>query len=128
MVTAITKGIQISVQTQYRGCFKKGSSKRFVFSYDITIENHSDHPVQLLGRHWIISDSMHAQEHVKGEGIIGEKPVIMPGKSHSYQSGSHLRSTLGAMKGTYLMQRMYTDEKFHVRIPTFQLSAPFSLN
>lgn len=128
MVTAITEGIQISVQSEYRGLFKKESDNCYVFSYSVRITNYTDKPVQLLRRHWSISDSLHPKIAVDGEGVIGQMPIIEPGSSHDYQSGAHLHSGVGAMKGYYLMLNTETLETFKVRIPTFQLCIPFFLN
>ncbi len=128
MVTAITEGIRISVSTRYRGSFRKPPGHCYVFSYEISIENHSEEPVQLLRRQWIISDSLHRKEKVEGPGVIGETPIILPGEAHMYQSGCHLRSNMGSMRGAYLMKRIKSDELFHVRIPIFQLCTPCILN
>lgn len=100
----------------------------YAFGYTITIENQSKNAVQLTSRHWKIFDSLNDMETLDGEGVIGKKPVIEPGQSHTYNSGCLLTSPIGAMKGHYNMVTMDNDVKFRVYIPTFKFSAPFALN
>lgn len=100
----------------------------YAFGYTITIENQSKNAVQLLARHWDILDSLKEMETVNGEGVIGKKPVIQPGRSHTYSSGCLLASPIGAMKGFYGMVNLMSGESFEVEIPTFKFSAPFALN
>lgn len=100
----------------------------FAFGYKITIENQSKDSVQLMARHWKIYDSLNATETVDGEGVIGKKPVIKPGESHTYSSGCLLTSPFGAMSGYYHMVNFTNTRKFRVKVPTFKLSAPFALN
>ena len=94
MVTQITRGIKISVNTSFEGTYFKNYKLHFAFSYEITIENHSKDCVQLNTRHWEILDSLNATEIVDGEGVIGKKPVLKPGETHTYNSGCLLSSPL----------------------------------
>ncbi len=128
MITQVTKGIKISVQTTFEGTFFKNYKMHYAFGYTITIENQSKDAVQLTSRHWKIYDSLNDMETLDGEGVIGKKPVIQPGESHTYNSGCLLTSPIGAMKGHYNMVTMDSTEKFRVYIPTFKFSAPFALN
>ena len=128
MITQVTKGIKISVQTTFEGTFFKNYKMHYAFGYTITIENQSKDAVQLTSRHWKIYDSLNDMETLDGEGVIGKKPVIQPGESHTYNSGCLLTSPIGAMKGHYNMVIMSSAEKFRVYIPTFKFSAPFALN
>ena len=128
MITQVTKGIKISVNTTFEGTFFKNYKIHYAFGYTITIENQSKDPVQLTSRHWRIYDSLNDVETLDGEGVIGKKPVIQPGESHTYNSGCLLTSPIGAMKGHYNMVALNTSEKFRVHIPTFKFSAPFALN
>ena len=128
MITQVTKGIKISVQTTFEGTFFKNYKMHYAFGYTITIENQSKDAVQLTSRHWKIYDSLNDMETLDGEGVIGKKPVIQPGESHTYNSGCLLTSPIGAMKGHYNMVTMDSAEKFRVYIPTFKFSAPFALN
>lgn len=128
MVTQITRGIKISVLTSFEGTYFKNYKLNFAFSYEITIENHGKDTVQLITRHWEIFDSLNELEIVDGEGIIGKKPVLKPGESHTYTSGCLLSSPFGAMNGYFNMINFTTTRNFRVMVPTFRLSAPFALN
>ena len=97
MVTQITNGIKISVLTSFEGTYFKNYRLHFAFSYQITIENHSKDSVQLITRHWEISDSLNNKEVIDGEGVIGKKPVLKPGDSHVYSSGCLLSSFFGML-------------------------------
>lgn len=128
MVQQVTKGIKISVVTNYEGAFYKNYKIQYAFGYRVTIENQSKDSVQLYARHWEILDALNNMETVSGEGVIGKKPVIKPGESHTYASGCLLSSPFGAMQGHYSMVNFSTTKKFQVVIPTFKLSAPFAIN
>jgi ApaG protein len=128
MIQQVTRGIKISVQTSFEGTFYKNYKMHFAFTYVITIENQSKDSVQLNTRHWRIKDSLSRTEHLDGEGVIGKKPVLKPGQSHSYQSGCLLTSPFGNMSGFYNMVNFTTSNQFSVIIPAFKLSAPFALN
>jgi len=128
MVTQITRGIKISVTTNFEGTYFKNHKIHFAFSYEITIENHSKDSVQLLSRHWEIFDSLNDTETVDGEGVIGKKPVLKPGELHTYSSGCLLSSPFGAMRGHFNMINFTSTRNFRVIVPTFKLSAAFALN
>ena len=128
MVQQITKGIKISVETNFEGSFYKNYKMQYAFGYTITIENQSKDSVQLYGRHWEIMDALNHTETVTGEGVVGKKPVIQPGESYTYTSGCLLSSPFGAMQGYYNMINFTTTKKFQVVIPTFKLSTPFAVN
>ncbi len=128
MVQQVTRGIKISVETSFEGTFYKHHKMHFAFGYNVIIENQSKDSVQLMARHWRITDALNKPETVDGEGVIGKKPVLKPGESHTYSSGCLLMSPFGAMEGFYQMVNFTTSRKFRVRIPTFKLSAPFALN
>ncbi|MBV1925483.1 MAG: Co2+/Mg2+ efflux protein ApaG [Dokdonia sp.] len=128
MVQQVTRGIKISVETTFEGTFYKNYKMHFAFGYNVTIENQSKDSVQLMARHWNIYDSLNDPETVAGEGVIGKKPVLKPGESHTYSSGCLLTSPFGAMEGYYHMVNFTTTRKFRVKVPSFKLSAPFALN
>jgi ApaG protein len=128
MVSQITRGIKISVNTSFEGTYFKNYKIHFAFSYEITIENHSKDSVQLNSRHWEIFDSLNNVEIVDGEGVIGKKPVLKPGEKHTYSSGCLLSSPHGAMRGHFNMINFTTTKSFKVIVPTFKLNAPFALN
>lgn len=127
MVQQITRGIKISVITQYKGNFVKGSKIQYAFSYSIEIENRSNDIVQLISRFWNIKDSLNNPIIVQGEGVVGEKPILMPGEKHSYTSGCLLNSPIGAMDGHYNLLSFNSEKEFKVPIPLFKLNAAFSL-
>jgi ApaG protein len=128
MVTQITRGIKISVFTSFEGTYFKNYKMHYAFSYEITIENNSKDSVQLISRHWEIFDSLNQIEIVDGEGVIGKKPVIKPGESHTYSSGCLLSSPHGAMRGFFNMINFTTTRNFRVIVPSFKLNAPYALN
>ena len=128
MVTQITKGIKVSVESSFEGTYYKESKLHYAFEYSVKIENQSKELVQLDSRHWVILDSLNEELTVDGEGVIGKKPVLKPGQSHTYTSGCLLASPYGAMYGYYRMINLNSTKKFNVMIPVFKLSAPFSLN
>lgn len=128
MVQQVTSGIKISVETIFEGTFYRNYKMNFAFGYKVTIENQSKDVVQLNSRYWKIKDSLDNEQIVRGEGVIGQKPVIQPGESHTYTSGCLLTSPFGSMHGHYNMVNFSTSKKFKVYIPSFKLSAPFSLN
>ncbi len=128
MVQQVTQGIKISVETNFEGTFYKNYKVNFAFGYKVTIENQSKDSVQLNSRHWEILDALNNIEIVEGEGVIGKKPVLKPGESHTYTSGCLLSSPFGAMQGHYNMVNFTTTKKFKVSIPTFKLSAAFAMN
>ena len=128
MVQQVTRGIKISVETTFEGTFYKNYKIQFAFGYKVTIENQSKDSVQLNARHWTILDALNNEETVSGEGVIGKKPVLKPGESHTYNSGCLLTSPFGAMQGYYEMVNFTNTKKFKVTIPTFKLSSPFAIN
>ncbi|MDT0554074.1 MAG: Co2+/Mg2+ efflux protein ApaG [Bacteroidetes bacterium MedPE-SWsnd-G1] len=128
MVQQVTNGIKISVETNFVGTSYHHERLHYAFDYKITIENQSNDSVQLLARHWNIFDSLNNIEIVEGAGVVGKKPILKPGGSHSYRSHCLLTSTLGAMNGYYEMVNFTTTKPFLVQIPTFQLLASGALN
>ena len=128
MVQQVTSGIKVSVETTFEGTFYKNYKVHFAFGYKVTIENQSKDLVQLNSRYWRILDALNNVEIIEGEGVIGKKPVIKPGESHTYNSGCLLTSPFGAMQGYYNMVNFTNTTKFKVIIPTFKLSAPFAIN
>ena len=126
MVTSITNGVKVSVETFYQADYSNNGE--FIFAYRVTIENKSDTTFQLLRRHWYIFDAIGVWREVEGEGVVGETPIIKPGESHQYVSGCHLIAPVGIMKGSYLMERKSSGEQFDVEIPQFEMVAPFLLN
>ena len=128
MVTAITQGIKVSVETEYQPDYSSPRQFHFVFTYRVRIENQSEYSIQLLRRHWYIHDASYSIREVEGEGVVGVQPVIEPGQSHQYVSGCNLKSGMGKMFGTYLMEKVVDGKRFEVTIPAFNMVVPFKLN
>jgi ApaG protein len=108
--------------------YSSPSQEHFVFAYRIDIRNNSSHTVKLLRRHWFISDANGTVREVEGEGVVGRQPVLEPGESHQYMSGCNLKSGMGKMQGTYLMERLGNGDNFQVNIPEFTLMVPYRMN
>ena len=128
MTTRITDGVRVSVMTDYQQEYSNPAQAHFVFTYHISIENYSAYTVKLLRRHWHIYDSNGSVKEVEGEGVVGKQPILEPSEIHQYISGCNLRTGIGKMCGTYLMQRIYDGKKFEVVIPEFTLIVPFLNN
>ena len=122
MESAITEDIEVSVEPFYLEGQSDAENDLYTFAYRVKLKNHGKITVQLISRHWIITDSTGEVTHVKGEGVVGEQPVLAPGEDYEYTSGSRLRSPMGTMHGTYQMRRE-TGEMFDAKIPVFTLSA-----
>ena len=128
MVTEITEGVKVSVETEYQPEYSSPSQYHYVFTYRITIENGSENTLQLIRRHWYIHDANTILREVEGEGVVGQQPVLEPGQVHKYVSGCNLKSGIGKMRGTYLMERIVDGKKFEVIIPEFTMVVPFKYN
>ena len=99
------------------------SKDQYVFAYTITISNTGSIPAQLISRHWIITDANGKVLEVKGLGVVGQQPLLKPGESFEYSSGTHLETAVGTMHGTY--QMIAEDgRQFDAPIPSFTLSVP----
>jgi ApaG protein len=128
MISEVTHGIKVIVETFYHREHSDYYNSQFVFAYRITIENESEYAIKLLRRHWFIFDSVGEHKEVEGEGVVGKQPVIQPGEHHQYISGCTLKSEMGTMRGTYQMQRLADGKLFDVVIPEFTLVTPEKLN
>ncbi len=115
--------IQIDVQTQYIEEQSNPDQDYYVFAYTITIINKGDQAARLLNRHWIITDSNHKVQEVRGEGVVGEQPHLKPGEQFVYTSGTMLETSVGTMRGSYEMQSDDGD-RFDASIDEFVLSTP----
>ena len=127
MEEAITQGVQVKVESIYLDSDSKPDENIYFFSYTIKLKNFNQYKVKLLRRHWIISDSNGDVNHVRGDGVVGEQPVLNPGEEYEYTSGSFLKSPLGTMEGSYIMKNSEGIE-FEVMIPCFTLVVPGLLN
>jgi ApaG protein len=115
--------IDISVNTAYLADQSDPSSDRYVFAYTVTIANVGTVAAQLISRHWVITDAESVTQEVKGLGVVGEQPLLRPGESFEYTSGTAMATPVGTMRGTYQMVAE-DGNKFDAEIPTFTLSMP----
>jgi len=117
----------VSAIPRYMASQSSPDKDRYVFAYTVTIRNTGDVAGQLLSRHWIITDAEGHVEEVRGEGVVGEQPVLQPGQSFEYTSGCPLATPVGSMKGSY--QCVAADgTPFEAPIPEFILSMPRTLH
>lgn len=119
---AETNGVAVRVVTSYLPD-QSEPPQRWVWAYQIEIENRGQTTVQLISRHWIITDGQGRVEEVEGPGVVGEQPVLHPGQRHSYVSGCPLGTPSGSMVGSYHMQ-VQGGEAFDAAIPAFSLDLP----
>ena len=128
MTSMISEGVEVSVESFYQPDYSNPISAEFMFAYRITIENHNQFPVKLLRRHWHIFDSNGQNREVEGEGVVGVQPILNPGERYQYVSGCNLRTEMGKMYGTYLMENSDNKKEFQVNIPSFAMIVPFKNN
>ncbi len=121
------KNIQISVESKFEDSQSDPTSKRFVFSYLVTITNTADYNIQLLSRRWVVTDGNQKQQEIQGEGVIGEQPIIEPNSSYQYSSGTVLETNVGSMFGHYNMVTA-DGESFKAEISAFTLAKPNALH
>jgi ApaG protein len=120
---AVTHGVTVRVTPGYMPEQSSRERGRFVWSYTVEIENRSPHEVQLISRHWVITDGQGRTEEVKGRGVVGEQPSLKPGEAYRYASACPLSTPSGLMRGAYHM--LTTDgEVLEVAIPMFSLDLP----
>ncbi len=123
MYTAVTHDIQVTVLPDYLDDRSEPDENRFFWAYTIEITNLGRSTVQLLSRHWIITDAVGKIETVKGLGVVGEQPVLNPGETFRYTSGCPLTTPSGMMSGTYRMSDT-EGRGFTIEIPAFSLDSP----
>ena len=123
MYSAVTQSIRVTVEPSYMADRSDPTRSRYFWSYTVNIANEGRERVQILARHWIITDQNGQREEVRGPGVVGEQPVIEPGASFTYTSGCPLTTPSGTMVGTY--QAIGADGgAFSVAIPAFSLDIP----
>lgn len=119
--------IQIEVKTRYLLDQSEPESDRYAFAYTVQISNRSDEVVKLLNRYWHITDDNEKVEEVRGAGVIGQQPEILPGQSFHYTSGAIIETQFGSMHGDYEMQDA-SGERFTAQIPPFLLAPPLAVH
>ena len=124
---ALTRGIRVRVQSEYSPDQSAPSKNQWFFLYTVSISNESADTVQLLTRHWIITDGTGHIEEVRGPGVVGKQPTLKPGESFEYTSGCPLTTPFGVMEGTYQMVTQ-DGERFDAKIAPFTLSEPYTVH
>ena len=124
---AVTNNVRVEVESQYAPERSQPFQNHWFFHYTVRISNEGDETVQLLSRHWIITDGNGHVEEVRGAGVVGEQPVLSPGESFEYTSGCQLKTSTGTMRGTY---QMVTEDGSHfdVEIAPFALAEPYTVH
>ncbi|MBV4548857.1 Co2+/Mg2+ efflux protein ApaG [Pseudomonas triticicola] len=119
--------VDVSVVTRYLPDQSQPEHDRFAFAYTITVQNNGKLAAKLLSRHWVITDGDGHVEEVRGEGVVGQKPLIAAGESHTYTSGTVMTTKVGTMQGTY---QMLSDDgkRFDATIKPFRLAVPGALH
>lgn len=123
MYSHTTQDIRITVEPYYLEDQSSPSDNHYVWAYHVKIENVGERTVQLINRHWQITDANGRMQEVRGSGVVGEQPVLDPGEAFEYTSGTPLTTPSGIMVGTYEMQ-VDTGERFDVDVPAFSLDSP----
>lgn len=119
--------IRIAVEPAYVESQSDPNRGHFVFAYTVTIQNEGTKAAQLISRHWVITDAYGGTQEVRGDGVVGEQPLLQPGQTFRYTSGTVLPTAVGTMHGSY--QMIDADgAQFDAPIPTFTLSAPRTLH
>jgi len=120
----MTRSIRVSVEPLYLADQSSPSDDHYVWAYQVKIQNEGEVTVQLLNRHWKITDAMGRVQEVRGAGVVGEQPTLKPGEAFEYTSGTPLPTPSGIMVGTYEMETP-AGERFDVAIPAFSLDSPY---
>jgi ApaG protein len=124
---AITRGVRVFVQAEYAPERSRPAQNEWFFLYTVKISNEGAEPVQLVTRHWVITDGTGHVEEVRGPGVVGQQPTLKPGESFEYTSGCPLSTRFGVMEGTYQMVSE-TGDLFDARIAPFALSEPYTVH
>ena len=124
---AVTRGVRVVVQSKYAPAKSRPAQNEWFFLYTVKISNEGSLPVQLVTRHWLITDGTGRVEEVRGPGVVGKQPTLKPGESFEYTSGCQLKTSTGTMRGTY---QMVTEEGSHfdVEIAPFALAEPYTVH
>lgn len=124
---AVTRGVRVRVEAEYSPERSDPGKNQWFFLYTITIANEGAETVQLLTRHWIITDGTGHVEEVRGPGVVGKQPILKGGESFEYTSGCPLTTPFGVMEGTYQMIAE-SGERFDAKIAPFTLSEPYTVH
>ena len=123
----VTRGIRVRVESEYAPDRSQPARNQWFFLYTVTIANESAETVQLVTRHWVVTDGTGRVEEFRGPGVVGKQPILRPGESFEYTSGCPLKTPFGLMEGTY---QMVTEggERFDAKVAPFTLSEPYTVH
>lgn len=124
MYTSVTRNIRVTVEPAFLEDQSSAPDDHYVWAYQVKIENCGNEPVQLINRYWSITNAMGRNQEVRGEGVVGEQPLLQPGDVFEYTSGTPLDTPSGIMVGSYEMERS-NGERFDIEIPAFSLDSPY---
>lgn len=124
---AVTLGVRVRVTARYSAEHSQPLRNQWLFLYTVTISNERTETVQLVSRHWIITNASNTVEDVKGLGVVGQQPTLEPGESFEYTSSCPLKTPFGSMRGTYQMVTS-GGEKFDVKVAPFALTEPYTIH
>ena len=128
MSDTTTRGVRIVVRPRYVPEQSDPGAGQWLFAYHITIQNTGDKAVQLMSRHWVITNGEAQVEEVRGAGVVGQQPVLKPGEEFQHTSGCPLTTPVGTMHGEFNMVVVDSGEKFDAKIQPFTLAVPKLLN
>jgi len=124
LIDELSEAIRVDVEPNYRVEESSPAEQRYVFSYTITVHNHSPQAVQLLARYWKITQGSGKVQEVRGKGVVGKQPLIGPGQTFRYTSRAVLDGPVGVMEGTYTCVESAAQRPFEVAIAPFRLAGP----
>lgn len=124
---AVTNGIEIAVKSQFVAEKSSPTARRYAFAYTVTITNRGKETAQLQRRHWMITDSEGDMQEVRGDGVVGEQPILAPGEAFEYTSFCVIPTPSGVMRGTYQMVTK-AGQSFNAQIAPFHLAMPYAIN
>jgi len=123
-----TRGVRITVRPRFVPEQSDPDNGQWLFAYHITIRNQGEQAVQLISRHWVITNGEGHVEEVRGAGVVGYQPLLKPGEEFQYTSGCPLATPVGTMHGEFSMVVADSGEKFDAKIEPFRLAVPKALN
>ena len=124
---AVTNDIRVQVEARYSREHSRSDRFQWFFLYTVTVSNEGNETVQLISRHWVITDATGRVQEVRGEGVVGEQPVLEPGDSFEYTSGCPLETPFGSMTGSYQMMSV-SGGRFDAEIAEFLLCEPGAIH
>lgn len=128
MTDTLTRGIRVRVRPRHLAEQSEPARQHWLFAYHITVVNEGRDTVQLMSRHWVITNGEGKVEEVRGAGVVGQQPVLKPGEEFQYTSGCPLDTPVGTMHGEFTLVNVASGESFEAKIEPFRLAVPSALN